>query len=186
VVTCQPSKQKQKPDTTKLPDEIEVCPFAIAVDTREQMPWSFQGIVLGQKQIVVKQQRQTMQTGDYSIVGREDEIVIERKSVSDFLSSITTGNARFCREHERMAAIVDGGIDGGGFACVVVEGDLAKICDDLDDPDGERQIKSSTVFGIAASWPRRYRVPLYFAGDRRRAELLGFRILWKYWGDNYA
>ena len=180
MVTCQPSrKQKKKPDAAWLPDEIEVCPFTVAVDTREQMPWSFQGIVLGQKQIVVKQQRQTMQTGDYSIVGREDEIVIERKSVSDMLGSITAGNARFRREHERMAAIVD----GGGFACVIVEGDLAKICDDLDDPDGERRIASSTVLGIAASWPRRYGVPWYFAGDRRRAELLGFRILWKWWGD---
>ena len=179
VVTCQPSATRKKANTAP-PDEIKVCPFKIAVDTREQMPWTFQGIVLEQKQIIVQRQTITLQTGDYSITNRTTEIIIERKSVSDFLSSITHGNARFKREHQRM----EGYYCDGGFACVIVEGDLAKICDELDDPSSERQIASSTVLGIAASWPRQYCVPWYFAGDRRRAELLAFRILWKWFGDN--
>jgi len=47
-------------------------------------------------------------TGDYSIVGQEHRIAIERKSVEDFLGSITAGNARFRREHERMACLAVG------------------------------------------------------------------------------
>lgn len=157
--------------------ELEVCPFVCAVDTREQSPWTFQGIVIKRQQLIVKQDRRTLQTGDYSIVGHENQVVIERKSAADLLGSITAGNARFRREHERMNSIVE----SGGFACVIVEGDLSRICDELDDPNGGRQISSNTVLGVVATWPRRYRVPWFFAGDRRRAELLGFRILWKWY-----
>lgn len=158
--------------------ELEVCPFVVTADTREQSPWTFQGIVIERQQLIVKQERRTLQTGDYSIVGHENQIVIERKSAADLLGSITAGNARFRREHERMGSIVD----NCGFACVIIEGNLAAICDELDDPNGGRQISSNTVLGVVATWPRRYRVPWFFAGDRRRAELLGFRIFWKwYW-----
>jgi DNA excision repair protein ERCC-4 len=157
--------------------ELEVCPFVCAVDTREQSPWTFQGIVIERRQLIVKQDRRTLQTGDYSIVGHEGSLAIERKSATDLLGSITAGNARFRREHERMNSIVE----SGGFACVIVEGDLSRICDELDDPNGGRQISSNTVLGVVATWPRRYRVPWFFAGDRRRAELLGFRILWKWY-----
>jgi len=180
MVTCSPPTAREPRQQTPLADlDLQVCPFDVIVDTREQAPWTFQGVVIEKHQQVIRRQAKTLKTGDYSIVGCEEEIVVERKSAADFLGSITAGNARFRREHERMAAIVH----AGGSACVIVEGCLSAICDELDAPDSDRQFGSSTVIGITAAWPMRYDVPWYFAGDRRRAELLGFRVLFKWWFD---
>ena len=179
VITIQPTAVQQRQPATP-PTELYVCPFTVAVDTREQAPWGFQGVATGGKLWLVKRQAMTLQTGDYSIVGHESRVVIERKSAEDLLGSITSGNARFCREHERMQAIVK----AGGFAAVIVEGCMAAICDELDSPNSERRMTSETIIGIVASWPRRYGVHWMFAGDRRRAELLAFRVLWKWWQEH--
>ncbi len=176
VIVQAPPSVRQSPAALALSD-LCVCPFTVAIDTREQAPWGFQGITLGGKLWVIPREVRTLQTGDYSIVGHEDQIAIERKSQDDFLGSITSGNARFRREHERMAAIVE----AGGFAAVVVEGCMAAICEELDSPTSERRITSDVVLGITAAWPRRFGVHWLFAGDRRRAELLAWRILWKWW-----
>jgi ERCC4-type nuclease len=150
------------------------------VDTREQAPWPFQGITIGGRQWVVRRQVETLKTADYSIVGFEDRIVIERKSPEDLLGTITAGNARFRAEHERMQAIVE----VGGFACVIVEGCLTAICNSLDDPCSGRRVSSETVLGITAAWPQRFGVHWFYAGDRRRAELLAFKVLYKWWSEN--
>jgi len=165
--------------SAEQPSDLYVCDFVLAQDTREQSPWSFAGIVMGGKLVIVKRQVVTMQTGDYSIVGHESRIVIERKSPEDAIGSITAGNARFRREHERMRDL----IAAGGFACVIVEGCLARMCDELDDPNSGRRVSSETLMGVVAAWGQRYGVHWLFAGDRRRAELLAFKVLWKWWAE---
>ena len=166
------------------PLEIYVCPFTVLESNAEQAPWSFQSIVLGDQQWVIPRKRQHMKTADYSMeVGGqsfEDRILIERKA-DDFVSSITTERARFEREHERMKAVVD----AGGFACMISELSLSSICDALDDPYSDRKVSSDTVIGTVATWPRRYGVNWFFVGDRRRAELLAFRILWKFYQEQH-
>jgi len=162
--------------STQQPTDLYVCDFVVAQDTREQAPWGFNGIVMGGKLVVVKRQVVTMQTGDYSIIEHESEIVIERKSPEDAIGSITAGNTRFRREHERMAGIAA----AGGFTCVIVEGCLSQMCNELDDPNSGRRVSSETLMGVAAAWPQRYGVHWVFAGDRRRAELLAFKMLWKW------
>ena len=175
-----PASARTKPDP---PQDLHVCPFTLAVDTREQAPWTFTDIAIGGKRWLVKRQVQTLATGDYSIVGCEDRIVIERKSPADFTATISAGNARFRAEFERMQEILHYGEGLGHFCCVIVEGCMATICDDLDDTTSGRRITSDVVIGWCASWPRRYGVPVFFAGDRRHAELLAFRLLWKWWDE---
>ena len=179
MVTCAPSTIAAV-SASAAPAQLDlfVCPFVVIQDTREQAPWTFQGIILDKRQWVVPRKVATVATGDYSIEGRQTSLVIERKSSSDLIGSVTAGNARFRREHERMAEIVK----AGGFACVVVEGCLAAICDELDhDHDAGRRVTSESILGAVASWPARYHVPWFFAGDRRRAEQLAFRVLIKQW-----
>jgi DNA excision repair protein ERCC-4 len=179
MVKCSPSTLPQTPrgpSPDSPPPDLYVCPFTVLRDTREQSPWSFNGIILSKRLWVIRWQLATLATGDYSIDGMQDRLLIERKSAADFTGSVTGGAARFKREHERMAEVVA----AGGFACVVIEGDMARICDDLDAEVG-RRVNSDHILGACASWPARYRVPWFFAGDRRRAELLAFRILMKQW-----
>lgn len=176
ALACQPSDP---------PPDLYVCPFTVLESSAEQHPFTFQGITTGNKyghrQWIIPRKRQYMKTADYSIDGFEDRILIERKA-ADFLSSITVENARLRREFERMTAVVE----AGGFACMVVEDCMSRICDELDSPASDRKIGSETVIGWVSSWPQRFGVPVFFAGDRRRAELLTFRILLKWWEENHG
>ena len=66
----------------------------IVVDTREQKPYRF-----------TRCQVKTLPTGDYSLVGLEDCIAIERKSAADLAGSLGAGRTRFRRELERLAQL---------------------------------------------------------------------------------
>lgn len=64
--------------------------FEITIDTREQTPWSFDPTL-------VRSSRGTVPTGDYCVAG-DRGFAVERKSLNDFLGTISTGWDRFQRE----------------------------------------------------------------------------------------
>lgn len=82
----------------------------IIIDTREQTPWAF-------PPDLAESARGTLSEGDYALEG-DESFSIERKSLSDFLGTISTGWQRFIRELNRM--------DNKGFPVkvIVVESDV--------------------------------------------------------------
>jgi ERCC4-type nuclease len=70
--------------------------LSIIIDTREQRPWHF-------PEEAATTRRDTLTSGDYALEG--DTWAIERKSLDDFVGTITTGWKRFQNELERMAAL---------------------------------------------------------------------------------
>jgi ERCC4-type nuclease len=70
--------------------------MTIIEDSREQNPLSL-GDIRG-----VEVVRQGLKTGDYSLVGHENEICFERKSVPDLVGTLIGGHERFLREMDRM------------------------------------------------------------------------------------
>jgi DNA excision repair protein ERCC-4 len=68
----------------------DTLPIVIAVDTREQDGY---GPLFRVPYVV-----QTLSEGDYSVCGLEDRIAIERKSLSDLVSSLTFQRTRFEKE----------------------------------------------------------------------------------------
>lgn len=89
-------------------------PLNIIIDTREQTPWAFDPAQ-------VDARIGTLQTGDYALEG-DGCFGIERKSLDDFLGTISTGWPRFCRELNRM--------DSAGWVAkvIIVEGDYLSCC----------------------------------------------------------
>lgn len=81
----------------------------IVIDTREQCPWSFDP---AQVDAFIG----TLKTGDYALEG-DDRFAIERKSLDDFLGTISSGWPRFCRELNRMSDFV--------AKVIIVEGNYA-------------------------------------------------------------
>lgn len=156
--------------------DLYVCPFTVIVDSREQTPFSFSGLTLANSTVIVKRERAALATGDYSIKLLEGRVAIERKSPKDLVGSVCGGHARFEREHERMLAMVE----SGGRVALVCEGSYSAI-DDALRADG-RWKAAETLLGTVASWPSKFAVPWFFAGDRRRAEILTFRLLLKWYG----
>jgi ERCC4-type nuclease len=123
--------------------------------------------------MIVNTAVQTLDAGDYSIIGREHEIRIERKSPGDLFQTLTHGRDRFERELERLAVFP--------FSCVIVEGEFR----DLVTNPPSKMLPRSFV-GSLVALTTRYRSMWYFAGDRRFAELLAFRLLERWHKDRTA
>ena len=130
----------------------------IAVDSREQKPYRFEGSEV-----------KNLLTGDYSIVGFEDRIAIERKTKPDAYASLGRNRARFQRELERLSRL--------DYAAIVVESSLK---DFLQVPLFTKMNPRSAVCTLLA-WSVRYRVFVFFASDRRHGRALTRQLLEKYW-----
>ncbi len=155
-------------------------PFTVAVDTREQKPWTFKDIQGGPRELhrplKVLVERKKLDQGDYSIIGLEDHIAIERKSLEDCFNSCGQGRKRFEREHQRMAEL--------DCACVFVEGGHWRT---LKDPPARSRLKPKIILNTASSWFVKYGVPWFFIDaptpelSRRVAMIRVYRLLDQFW-----
>lgn len=131
--------------------------FVVAVDTREQHPYSF-----------LHYELKALASGDYSIVGYEDRIAIERKSKQDAYSSLGRGRARFKRELERLSRL--------DYAAIVIEATMT----DFLRPPAFSQMNPKAAVNTLIAWSVKYRVCVFFAGNRRNAQTLTYRLLEKF------
>lgn len=135
--------------------------FGIVVDTREQTPFEFPSVV----PIEVKK----LDAGDYSVIGYEDKISIERKSEDDFVQSITRDYVRFEAELERLEKYA--------FCAIVVESTLGRINTHAYTAPG---VDPKTVITRAALICVRG-VPVFFAGPHRALSMGWTLRLLKFW-----
>jgi ERCC4-type nuclease len=127
------------------------------IDTRE--PWPHPWVAhLPEARFV----RQGLETGDICLAGNT-AVVIERKTVSDFLGSITAGRDRFERELHRAKA------DLHQFH-IVVEGSF------IDCLEARGGITTASLIGSVAAITRRW-CPVLFAGTQGMAAKLALAIL---------
>ena len=124
----------------------------IVVDTREQEPLSFANL---------PSTRGALQTGDYSFLGGEELMAIERKSIADLVACCVGDNRdRFFRELHRMR--------GFKFKRLLVVGSRA----DIDAGRYRSGIKPSAVLATLAVIEARFDVPVVFADDPEAAARL--------------
>lgn len=147
----------------------------IAVDTREQdgftFTWFDRDLTDGGGPMVVTTARTTLKSGDYSIVGFEDRIAIERKSRQDLFGTIGQGRDRFERELARLNDM--------RFAAVVVEDTLGHL---ISSPPVHSHLDPKTVFRSVIAWQQRYtRVHWMFCDSRDWAEAYTLRALERFW-----
>ena len=121
--------------------------WKIAIDTREQRPLEFEWL----------SERVTLATGDYSIIGYEDQIAIERKSLTDLDSTVIHNRDRFERELERFRSIP--------FKCIVVESDMRKLF--LKSRRG--QAHPMSIIGLCLAYQIDYDIPFLFSSTREIA-----------------
>lgn len=135
--------------------ELRPSDITVIVDTREQRPWDLAPL---------KMIEGTLSTGDYSVVGLQNEIVLERKSLGDLLGCIGGERERFEREIKRMQA----------YPCraVIVEASWA----DLHAGKWRQKVKVESAVGSVYGWIAAG-VPFVFADSVRGAGLAASRIL---------
>lgn len=133
----------------------------IIVDTREQLPYLFEGY---------DWHRAGLKTGDYSLSGFEDKLAVERKNKLDAWGCLTDGRKRFERCLERLSLL--------DRAAIVIECSMLEFCEP---PPNVYRVNAATAMGSYISWSTKYRIPVFFAENRQWGERVTLRILAAYY-----
>ncbi len=153
-----------------------ILDFSIIVDTRETLPYSFLDFYddspRRDRLLVIQIKRKALVTGDYSIVGLENHICIERKSIEDLYGTLGSRRDQFEYEFSRMKQMQ--------FAALVIEASWSQL---LCSPPPHSQLSPKTVYRTLIAWAQRYRVHVMPMGSRRNAEQTTLRMLQRYWND---
>jgi ERCC4-type nuclease len=137
--------------------------LTIITDTREQRPFDFSKFDLP---VAI----QTLREGDYSVVGLEGRVAIERKSGSDLYGCMTSGRDRFERELDRLR--------GYEFSAVVVE------CLEQEFFTGcFGQMNPRSIKATFCAWTVRYPTRWVFCPTRAWAERTAYMLLERFWRD---
>ena len=173
------SKPNMKPSESESEVEPIICPFRVAIDTREQAPYEFLGLRANADKkyapILVGHDRVNLPTGkgDYSIVGLS-KIALERKSKADLYSSIASGRDNFESRLLRMQAFA-----GNWYSAIIVEAEISEL---VNDPPPHTQYSPKSLIRTIGAWDMRYpAVKWFFLPGRQAAEAWTFRTLERFW-----
>ncbi len=139
----------------RIPADIRPEQVTAIIDRREQLPLDLSPL---------QTTAGTLATGDYSIVGLENVVAVERKSLSDLLGCIGQDRERFDREIMRLLA----------YSCraIVVEATWA----DLEAGQWRSKVTPAAAMGSVLGWIAQG-VPIVMAGDHARAGRYVSRLL---------
>lgn len=130
----------------------------IAIDSREQRPYKFE----------TPSMVETVPIGDYSLVGLENNIAIERKELNDLIGCLTTGRERFERELHRGKSL--------DYFALVIESSLSDIANGRyrSEMNPKSAIQSLLAFSV------RYYLPIFFCENREYGARVTESLLMKY------
>lgn len=156
--------------------EFKLCPFTVIIDTREQAPFHFRTLKAdadsGRVPLVVEVERKGIPTGDYSIVGHESSIAIERKSLPDLLHCCGQDRDRFQKQLDRLNELQ--------VAALVVEADWTALLKG----HPMSKISPKTVYRSIIAWQQRLpNIHWWLCPGRAFAETTTFRILERFHRD---
>jgi DNA excision repair protein ERCC-4 len=157
-----------------LPAGCTVCPACGAIGLPPN-PYTFAQPLTGARNrtFTVQTTVAGLTSGDYSLVGYERRVAVERKGLSDLYSTLGGGRARFVRELQRLATY--------DFAAVVVEAELSVA---LASPPARSRLNPRSVFASVVAWQQRFpHVHWWFCPGRDVAEAVTIRMLDRYWRD---
>ena len=137
-----------------LPAEFRPEQMIVVIDTREQRPLDMSPL---------KTIRKTLVTGDYSVLGLEGVVAVERKSLTDLVACTGVQRRRFEREVKRLLAYP--------VRALVVEA----TWEDVETGRWPSRTRPDAVAGILG-WMASG-LPVILAGDRQRAGRFTSRLL---------
>ena len=142
-------------------------PLKIVRDTREQKRcgWLFERDIFQPKPEVLIG---SLPTCDYSLLGHEDFVGVERKTLPDLVACLGVERDRFERELQRMKAME--------AACVVVEASQSK----LRNGEYRSRLLPGAAWQTIVSFSGKYRVPFLWGETADDAEKIAYDFLRHY------
>jgi len=139
-----------------IPAELKPEAITAIIDTREQLPLDLSPLLW---------MRSTLETGDYSCIGCESIIALERKSLPDLVACVGSERDRFDREIRRLL--------GYPTRAVVVEAHWS----DLEAGQWRGKITPNQAMGSVLGWIAQG-VPFLFCGSHEAAGKAVARLLY--------
>ena len=140
-------KRDGKSITRKIPKPI------ILVDTREKVPFEF----LNVRNWIEKTKKKKLDVGDYSIEGMEDQIALERKTLTDLVTTLIQNRKRFFKMCEKLAAYRWRGI--------LIEATYEDVKSPYDDLN--TQAHPNAVSGSLDALEARFGIPVIYTSSYR-------------------
>ncbi len=109
-----------------------------------------------------------MPIGDYTLLGMEEEVIVERKTVPDLVNSIIQDRKNFIEKCERLSKFRK--------KCLIIEGSLSSV----KTPYENSQAHPNAVFGSLLAAQERWDIPVYFLDNFVLAEEFVASMLSKY------
>jgi hypothetical protein len=161
-----------------------VSPFVIIVDEKEQQPFTFPdlqtGASQGYRKIVARTIRRSLGTskGDYSMIGFEGQIHIERKSLEDAHGTILGWGERRDRFEATLSYL-----NQIEFGAVVVECTLGVLLANAPERGKKSKVENRRSLNATyLSWQMKYSsVPWIFCDTRGLAETETYRLFEKFY-----
>jgi ERCC4-type nuclease len=147
----------------KIDDKLLDLGFTLVVDTREQSPLWFgkqkkKGTEMDIKRWGLRFIVDTLQVGDYSIRGFEDDFIIERKSCSDLFSSCGKGHKKFKERLEKMSKC--------DYAALLIEGSEDYVLNYHE----YTRVHPNVIRQSLAKWEVEFGIHIYYASTRTDAK----------------
>ncbi len=112
--------------------------------------------------------RKRLPIGDYTILGMEDEVAVERKTLPDLVRSIIQERKGFIKKCESLSVFKK--------KCIVIEGSTTS----LKTPYEDSQTHPNAVYGSLLAAQERWDIPVYFLDNFLLAEEFVASMLSKY------
>lgn len=140
--------------------------YVVVIDSREQLPYDFGPSV--------KTITECLETGDYSVQGRESLITVERKSWPDYYGCCASDHRRFSDVLTRMHEI--------RFADIVVEASMDRLYKPYFIPQfgggfKKARLPPEGLREMLVTRSRKYGIKFWFAGNRLQATKLTLLLL---------
>ena len=144
---------------------ISVPKPAVVIDSSEHMGYTFGRFTNWFSGTI----RKRLPTGDYTLLGMEKEIAVERKTLPDLVNSVIQERKNFITRCEKLSNFKK--------KCIVIEGALSS----LKTPYRESQAHPNAVLGSIIAAQERWNIPLYFLDNFLLAEEFVASMLSKYY-----
>lgn len=144
------------------PDGVTDDRLRIIEDTDEKRPWVFDT-----RQVSVR--RAKLREGDYTVEGLEGRVVIERKSLGDWVGTVIHDFLRFRKQLVRMS--------GYDLAVIVVEANIEQVYRH----EYESDALPASVLGKANAILIEHGIPVFWHGDPVLAADMAHRMLLMAW-----
>jgi len=143
---------------------IHVPKPTVVIDSAEHMGYTFERFTNWFSGSV----RRRLKVADYTILGMEEEVAVERKTVPDLVKSIIHERKDFIGKCERLSAFKK--------KCLVIEGSLSVV----KTPYEETLVHPNAVLGSLLAAQERWNIPVYFLDNFLLAEEFVASMLSKY------